>query len=327
VRAPDFWAADGLVPLVLSPLGRLYGFAGSICRALATPLRLPVPVVCVGNLTAGGTGKTPVALAIGHYLRARGLAVHFLTRGYGGRLEGPIRVEPGRHGAREVGDEPLLLAAVAPTWVARDRAAGGRAAVAAGAEIVVMDDGLQNPALVQDLKIVVVDGGVGFGNARLMPAGPLREPLGPGLARADAVVLIVDPEKEGIVPPAAAEPPWHVARFKPNAAAAALTKRRVVAFAGIGRPAKFFATLAALGAHVVGAHAFPDHHPYAPEEIVALTDIANAANALLVTTAKDAVRLEASLKTLITVVEGALEFEQGAALEQLLAPMIATATR
>ncbi|MBM3510832.1 MAG: tetraacyldisaccharide 4'-kinase [Alphaproteobacteria bacterium] len=327
MRAPDFWAADGLVPLVLSPLGRLYGFAGSICRALATPLRLPVPVVCVGNLTAGGTGKTPVALAIGHYLRARGLAVHFLTRGYGGRLEGPIRVEPGRHGAREVGDEPLLLAAVAPTWVARDRAAGGRAAVAAGAEIVVMDDGLQNPALVQDLKIVVVDGGVGFGNARLMPAGPLREPLGPGLARADAVVLIVDPEKEGIVPPAAAEPPWHVARFKPNAAAAALTKRRVVAFAGIGRPAKFFATLAALGAHVVGAHAFPDHHPYAPEEIVALTDIANAANALLVTTAKDAVRLEASLKTLITVVEGALEFEQGAALEQLLAPMIATATR
>lgn len=327
MRAPDFWAADGLVPLVLAPLGRLYGFAGSICRALATPLRLPVPVVCVGNLTAGGTGKTPVALAIGHYLRARGLAVHFLTRGYGGRLEGPIRVEPGRHGAREVGDEPLLLAAVAPTWVARDRAAGGRAAVAAGAEIVVMDDGLQNPALVQDLKIVVVDGGVGFGNARLMPAGPLREPLGPGLARADAVVLIVDPEKEGIVPPAAAEPPWHVARFKPNAAAAALTKRRVVAFAGIGRPAKFFATLAALGAHVVGAHAFPDHHPYAPEEIVALTDIANAANALLVTTAKDAVRLEASLKTLITVVEGALEFEQGAALEQLLAPMIATATR
>jgi len=327
VRAPDFWAADGLVPLVLAPLGRLYGFAGSIRRALATPLRLPVPVVCVGNLTAGGTGKTPVALAIGHYLRARGLAVHFLTRGYGGRLEGPIRVEPGRHGAREVGDEPLLLAAVAPTWVARDRAAGGRAAVAAGAEIVVMDDGLQNPALVQDLKIVVVDGGVGFGNARLMPAGPLREPLGPGLARADAVVLIVDPEKEGIVPPAAAEPPWHVARFKLNAAAAALTKRRVVAFAGIGRPAKFFATLAALGAHVVGAHAFPDHHPYAPEEIVALTDIANAANALLVTTAKDAVRLEASLKTLITVVEGALEFEQGAALEQLLAPMIATATR
>ncbi len=327
MRAPDFWAADGLVPLVLAPLGALYGLAGSIRRAFATPLCLPVPVVCVGNLTAGGTGKTPVALAIGQYLSARGLAVHFLTRGYGGRLKGPIQVEPGRHSAREVGDEPLLLAVLAPTWVARDRAAGGRAAVAAGAEIIVMDDGLQNPALVQDLKIVVVDGGVGFGNARLIPAGPLREPLGPGLARADAVVLIADPERNGIVPPAATQPPWYVARFKPNAAAETLTKRRVVAFAGIGRPAKFFATLTALGAHVVGAHAFPDHHPYAPEEIVALTDIANAANALLVTTAKDAVRLEASLRTLIAVVDGALEFERDRVLEQLLAPAIAKAAR
>jgi tetraacyldisaccharide 4'-kinase len=320
MRAPDFWAADGLVPLALAPLGALYGFAGSIRRALASPLRLPVPVICVGNLSAGGTGKTPVALAIGRHLRARGRAVHFLTRGYGGRFKGPIRVEPGRHRAGEVGDEPLLLAAVAPTWVARDRAAGGRSAVAAGAEIVVMDDGLQNPALVQDLKIVVVDGGVGFGNARLIPAGPLREPLGSGLARADAVVLVADPEKTAIVPPTAGQPPWHVARLKPTAAAEPLVKRRVVAFAGIGRPAKFFATLAALGAHVVSAHAFPDHHPYAPEEIVALTDIANAADALLVTTAKDAVRIEASLQTLIAVVEVGLEFEQSGTLDRLLAP-------
>src|SRR5689334_14659171 len=206
-------------------------------------------------------------------LAARGKAVHVVTRGYGGQLAGPLAVDPARHGAEEVGDEPLLLAAAVPTWVARDRAAGARAAVAAGAEILLLDDGFQNPALAKDLSLLAVDGGYGFGNGLVMPAGPLREPFGAGLARAQAVVLIGEDEA-GVVRTIEAG----LGRLKllradlvPAAdAAAELAGRRVLAFAGIGRPAKFFVTLERLGAEIAETRAFPDHHPYAASEIETL---------------------------------------------------------
>src|SRR5690349_19822422 len=191
MRAPDFWARDGVLPTVLAPLGSAIAGVGMARRRLAKPFIVPIPVVCVGNLTIGGSGKTPVVLALVDWLRARGASVHCLTRGYGGALAGPVLVD-GRHDATAVGDEAMLLAAAAPTVVSRDRAAGARLALARGAGILVMDDGFQNPQLAKTLSLVVVDGATGFGNGRLLPAGPLREPIDAGLARADAVVLVGD---------------------------------------------------------------------------------------------------------------------------------------
>ncbi|MEQ8698387.1 MAG: tetraacyldisaccharide 4'-kinase, partial [Bauldia litoralis] len=196
MRTPDFWSGRGPTSALLLPAGAVYAWATRRRVARAPEYEPPVPVVCIGNLSAGGSGKTPVAMSVAAILRNKGLAAHLLTRGYGGRLSGPVRVDPALHSARDVGDEPLLLARAAPTWVARDRAAGARAAVAAGAEAVVMDDGHQNPALRKDLSLVVIDGGFGFGNRRVVPAGPLREPIAAGLARADAVVMIGEDETE-----------------------------------------------------------------------------------------------------------------------------------
>jgi tetraacyldisaccharide 4'-kinase len=317
MRAPEFWRRDGLAAQVLTPLGHAYGRAVQARLAAAHPVRVPVPVVCVGNLVAGGAGKTPVALAIGRLLAARGQAPHFLTRGYGGRLTGPVRVDPAKHRAREVGDEALLLAEVAPTWVARERPAGARAAGAAGARVLVMDDGFQNPSLAKDLSLVVVDGAYGFGNGRVMPAGPLREPVADGLARADAAIVI-GPDLRGVERDLAGRTDFLRARLVPVAGQDDLAGREVVAFAGIGRPEKFFATLAELRCRVVAAHAFADHHPYTPDEIMRLADAAVAARATLVTTAKDAVRLPPEARGMARVVAVVIEWEDEGAVISLL---------
>src|SRR5580658_2968727 len=197
--APVFWGEEaGLAADLLAPFGAAWDAAGRLRRALARPYRAPAPVICVGNLVAGGAGKTPVTLALTDWLVANGVAVHIVTRGYGGRNVGPLRVDVPRHDADEVGDEALLLASRAPCWVARDRPAGVAAAIEAGAEAVLLDDGFQNPAAAKTLSLLVVDAGYGFGNGRVMPAGPLRENLSRGLARADMVVLLTaDGEKHG----------------------------------------------------------------------------------------------------------------------------------
>jgi tetraacyldisaccharide 4'-kinase len=306
----------------MSPLGYAYATAGLLRGALARPRRVAAPVICVGNLVAGGAGKTPTALAIGDWLKGRRRTFHFLTRGYGGKLAGPVAVQPDRHDAGAVGDEALLLAARAPTWVARDRAAGAMAAVAAGAEVVVMDDGHQNPSLYKDISVVVIDSGYMFGNGRIIPAGPLREPIARGLARADAVVAVDDP---GLVRRLDAlcdfRGPVLRARLAPTAAAYRLIDVPVVAFAGIARPAKFFATLQAVGARLLSCHDFADHHVFSPEEIIGLVDVAQAAGARLVTTTKDAARLPREARTMVEVLEVDLEFDVAAALDGLLAPL------
>ncbi|CAO3416944.1 tetraacyldisaccharide 4'-kinase [Azospirillum doebereinerae] len=317
MRTPAFWyRPPGVAATALAPLGALYGLAGRRRMAATVPHRAGAPVVCVGNLVAGGAGKTPVGLAVAAALRARGVAVHALTRGHGGRERGPLRVDPARHGAADVGDEALLLAADFPCWVARDRAAGADAAVAAGAEVLVMDDGFQNPGLFKDLSLVVVDGAVGFGNGRLIPAGPLRERIADGIKRADALVILGE-DRTGVAALAHGLPVLR-GRLEPSAASADLRGRRVLAFAGIGRPEKFFATLESLGAELAARVPFADHHPYRPAEVAALLDRAAALGALPVTTAKDAVRLPGDLRLRVRVLPVAVAWEDPGALSRLL---------
>ena len=317
MRTPDFWDRNGLSSRLLAPLGLAYGAVGRTRRRLIGGRSAPTPVVCVGNVVAGGAGKTPVALSIGGALARNGDRPHFLTRGYRGRLRGPVRVDPRRHGVGDVGDEALLLADVAPSWVARDRVAGACAAAAAGARIVVMDDGLQNPGLIKQSSLLVFDGGYGVGNGRLLPAGPLRESLDDALGRADAVVLL-EPDRLGYGDELASRLPVLRARLRPSPQSCSLVGRRVLAFAGIARPAKFFNTLDELRCDVVAAHAFPDHHVYAERQVMKLVEHAAAQGATPVTTAKDAVRLPSEARAMVEILHVVVEWEDPAAIESLL---------
>src|SRR3982751_21455 len=234
MRAPDFWRGRGLPAALLAPLGALYGLSVALKAKFAKPFDPGLPVICVGNLTAGGSGKTPAAIAIADRLRAKGHKPFFLTRGYGGSEQGPAMATRA-HSAAQMGDEALLLARAAPTVVARDRAAGARLAKEKGASVLAMDDGHQNFTLRKNLSLVVVDAETGFGNGFQVPAGPLREPVAQGLARTDAVVLV----GEGAPDLAGFHGPVLRAHLQPDGTAFA--GKTVFAFAGIGRPEKFVA--------------------------------------------------------------------------------------
>lgn len=322
MRAPEFWSGGGgIAPLLLSPFAAVY--AAATARRVARPgWQAPVPVICCGNATAGGAGKTTVALDIGQRLMNRGIAVHFLIRGYGGRLRGPVRVDPDRHDSIAVGDEALLLAARAPTWVGADRAAAARLAVEAGAQALVLDDGLQNPTLAKDLSLLVVDGGYGFGNGRVIPAGPLREPVAAAAARCQAAVLVGEDEA-GVLAQLPPGLPVLRARLVPGPEASALAGQPVFAFCGIASPRKFFATLTEAGAVIAGRAAFADHYPYDEAEIRDLLAEAERLRAIPVTTKKDAVRIPPALRPRITVVTVGLAWEDPAAIETLLDPLAA----
>jgi tetraacyldisaccharide 4'-kinase len=288
MRAPGFWwRKSGATAALLSPLAAIYGAVAG--RRLAqNGERAGVPVICIGNPTVGGAGKTPTAIAVARLLIGAGERPAFLTRGYGGKLSGPVRLETS-HTAADVGDEPLLLARVAPTVVSRDRVAGARHALAADATVIVMDDGFQNPALAKDLSILVIDGARGIGNGHVIPAGPLRAPLVPQLERAHAILIVGD--GAGAVP-ATKLPTFH-ARLAPDRAELAnLGGRRVLAFAGIGDPQKFFATLAAAGVNAQIQRGFADHHRYRADEAAALLAEAERHDLTLLTTEKDLARLQ-----------------------------------
>jgi len=289
-RAPSFWSVPGHVfSTLLAPVGALIG-AVTLHRMTKAGHAVDAVVICVGNPTVGGAGKTPTACALLDFLTARGARPFALLRGHGGREAGPLLVDPARHDAAAVGDEALLLAQVAPTIISRDRYSGAQLAARSGATHIVMDDGFQNPSLLKDASLLVVDGGAGIGNGRVLPAGPLRAPLRPQVARADAVLVIGDGEAGAAVARTLAGAcPVLRARLVPDTTD--LTGCRVLAFAGIGRPEKFFTTLRQMGADVVVARAFPDHHPYAPSDIEALLAQADAAGLRAVTTTKDFARL------------------------------------
>jgi tetraacyldisaccharide 4'-kinase len=321
MRAPGFWSggSGGIAPLLLSPIAALYGAATA--RRVAQPgWKAPIPVVCCGNATAGGAGKTTVALDIGQRLANRGVAAHFLTRGYGGTLKGPALVEPDKHDSKAVGDEALLLASIRPTWVAGDRQAGGQAAVAAGAQAIVMDDGLQNPGLVKDLSLLVVDGGYGFGNGRIIPAGPLREPVLAAAARCQAAVLIGTDESgaAGQLPP---NLPVLRARLVPGPEAELFAGQPVFAFCGIATPRKFFNTLQEVGAVVAGRVPYADHYPYDAGDLRDLLAEAERLRAIPITTAKDYVRIPPAFRSRVKVLTVKLQWEDPLALERLLDPL------
>jgi tetraacyldisaccharide 4'-kinase len=297
MRAPAFWAErePSFAAQLLRPVAAIYGAVAG-WRISRAGEQATLPVICVGNFTVGGTGKTPTVLALARMLIQLGERPAFLTRGYGGRLAGPAQVDLERHGPADVGDEPLLLARTAPTIVSRDRPAGARACIAAGASVIVMDDGLQNPSLGKDLALTVLDGANGIGNGLCLPAGPLRAPLAAQWRVVDAIIVVGQGTPGEILADEALSQGKQVlrARLEPGSdAAARLRGRRVLAFAGIGRPEKFFDTLEACGATVVRTRAFADHHPYSENEIRALREAARNESLLPVTTEKDHVRIVA----------------------------------
>jgi tetraacyldisaccharide 4'-kinase len=291
MKAPGFWWSEpGIAAALLSPLAAIYG-AVAARRLAQGGVRAGVPVICVGNPTVGGAGKTPTAIAIARLLLAAGRQPMFLTRGYGGRLAGPVMVEPA-HTAVQVGDEPLLLARVAPTIVAEDRVAGARFARDKGASVIVMDDGFQNPSVTKDLSLLVIDAR-GTGNGRVLPAGPLRAPLEPQLDRASAV-LIVGGGLSALESAARSRglPVFHGVLEPAADVVASLRDTRVLAFAGIGDPEKFFATLGAAGIDAPVRRSFGDHHRYSVIEARALLRDAEKAGLQLLTTEKDLARLK-----------------------------------
>jgi tetraacyldisaccharide 4'-kinase len=328
MRPPAFWAGPpdqpSLLARMLSPLGAIYA-NGTARRLRAQGYTSKIPVICIGNLNAGGTGKTPTTIALIERLSQRGhTSVHVVSRGYGGSLAGPVRVDPTLHSAADTGDEPLLLAAFAPTWVAQDRAAGVMATEAAGATVILLDDGFQNPSVTKSLSIIVVDATMGFGNGRCIPAGPLREPVASGLARADLLLSIgpaadqtrflqtwgssiTRPHLTGHLSPLKTGMDWH--------------GLRALAFAGIGHPEKFFATLRGEGASLVESIPLDDHQPLTDALMQRLITQAKSLNAQLVTTEKDAIRLPEKYRDEVLTLPVRLHIDDWSALDASIAKL------
>jgi tetraacyldisaccharide 4'-kinase len=316
--APGFWLHDGLLAKALSPLS-IIGSALTARRVARRGWRAPVPVICCGNASVGGAGKTTLILELAQRLSGRG--VHCLLRGYGGSARGVRRVETD-DSATLVGDEALLLAEVAPTWIGGDRAASAQAAVRAGARVLLMDDGLQNPTLEKTTSLLVIDGRTGFGNGRVLPAGPLRETVGAAASRCQAAVLIGSDATQATMrlPPGL---PVFRADLVQDKSIAALAGRAVVAFAGIAMPEKFFTPLRDAGARLCAARAFADHHAYTARELSELLREACDRRAILVTTPKDAVRLPSAVRSQVTVVGVRLSWREPEQIDQLLDRVIA----
>jgi tetraacyldisaccharide 4'-kinase len=328
LSTPRWWYLRGrgagtLTRLVLQPAALVWAAATALRIARGRPIDPGVPVICVGNLTLGGAGKTPVAAAILHRLTDRGLNAHALSRGHGGSQAGPLRVDPAGQTAADVGDEPLMLAQTFPAWIARDRAAGAAAAAEAGAQVIVMDDGHQNASVKKALSLVVVDGETRdgewpFGDGSVFPAGPMREPLKAGLSRADAVILLLPADLEAPDPGLVAlfgAKPLLIARLEPVLPPPAGPQ---LAFAGVGKPWKVERALKAAGCELVEFVPLPDHARLDEDLLRRLAERAADFSAGMVTTEKDWARLPLAWRSKITPWPVRARFEEEAALDALL---------
>ena len=334
LNTPRWWYSRDrrhapVLRFVLKPLSWVWAAVTTRRIAGASPVDAGVPVISVGNLTVGGSGKTPVAREVLRLLREAGVEAHALSRGYGGKLEGPVRVDSTLHAAADVGDEPLMLALDSPAWIARDRVAGARAAAAAGAQALVLDDAHQNPALRKTLSLIVVDGETRddewpFGDGSVFPSGPMREPLKAGLARTDVVVVLLSAD----APPADPELlatfgalPFFVARLTP---AAPPPSGPLVGFAGIAKPWKVERSLKAAGADLVDFAPFPDHAAFREEDLRFLADRAEQYGARLITTEKDWSRLPPEWRARVTSWPVTAAFEDEAAFGAMLLQSVGT---
>ncbi len=313
MKTPAFWTSSNFISKVLNPIGKLYALATSLRIRFGHTKKVNRPVICIGNITAGGTGKTPVAVSFAKLLQQMGKNPFFVSRGYGGKLKG-IMVDKARHTAAEVGDEPLLLSRQAPVIVNPDRFAGAQKALQSGAEIIIMDDGFQNPGLYKDLSFLVFDGGVGIGNGLCIPAGPLRESLTSGLKRAQAVIILGE-DKHNLAAQTKDLPIFKgsVVAKKPE-----INNNEIIAFAGIGRPEKFYTSLRELGFKLLKTIDFPDHHQYTMAELKKLINEAQKKDAVLFTTAKDFVKIPPQIQKHFHVLEIEISWENEESLKAFL---------
>lgn len=319
MKTPSFWSNKNPISVMLMPFSMLYYLGYRAKQKTTRSVKISVPIICIGNLTAGGAGKTPVALYIGELLKNKGINAFFISRGYSGNTISPILVDATKHTAKQVGDEPLLLAKILPTIVGRNRVEVAKFAVSLGAEVIIMDDGFQNHGIKKDLSFVVVDRRLSFGNELMLPAGPLREPVKHGLKRANALI-IVNPAT--FLPTTLPNISVIIARSKPKPSMLALKDKKILAFCGIAYPNKFYKMLANCGADIFEKKSFPDHHHYSEADIENLRNHAQKHSLQLVTTSKDATRLPADFKQEIAVAEIELLFENSQVLEDLIESVI-----
>jgi len=314
MKTPQFWNTRNWISTALIPISILYEMIGTLKQAKIRPAKLTVPMICVGNLTAGGAGKTPIALYIGACLKTKGINAFFLSRGYGGKLQGPVVVNAKKHTAAHVGDEPLLLAETLPTVIAKNRLKGARYAISKGAEAIIMDDGFQNRSIEKNLSLLVIDGARGFGNGRMIPAGPLRERARDGFRRAHALLVINRTTGLMVLP---ADRPTFFARTYPKNPAN-FKNKKLYAFCGLAYPQKFFEMLATTGAKIVDQVSFADHYQYTPLDMRKLLLQSYVKDAALVTTAKDMARIPERFRDSVMVMEMELEFENPAIFDSVL---------
>ncbi|MBE6450477.1 MAG: tetraacyldisaccharide 4'-kinase [Alphaproteobacteria bacterium] len=312
MKTPTFWNKKNIFYYILLPLGWLYCFATILRIKLKKPYKSGLPVICIGNLTAGGTGKTPVSIAIVQMLKKYGKNPFFISRGYGGKLSGVV-VNKQIHTPDEVGDEPLLLSEVAPVCINADRAKAAKQALDNGADILVMDDGFQNPSLYKDISFLVFSGKFGIGNGAVIPAGPLRETFAGGIKRADALIVIGD-DKTNLshktdLPIFFAD----ITEDKPK-----VTNSKVYAFAGIGYPEKLYQSLKNVGLDVVRTKDFPDHHFYTKEDLMSIIDEAKKENLAIFTTSKDYVKIPSDIKQHINVLNIKIMWRDEKSLEKFI---------
>ncbi len=313
MQTPYHWAHRTAFSYAWYPASMIYWAIASLRSKRIKPARLAVPIICVGNNTIGGSGKTPTVIALCALLQQQGKKVHVISRGYKGRYAGTVKVDAAVHIAQEVGDEPLLISRYAPCWVARKRIHAAHAAIADGAEILIMDDGLQNPSLHKDFTLVVIDGTFGFGSGFMLPAGPCREPIARSMAKANAVLIIGEETNDTIRKHIPQGKEIVTGMLQPTSPLD-LKGVRVHPFAGIGMPDKFFKTVQQMGADITLTSRFDDHHNYTTKDIETLLKESSDHHAQLVTTQKDYVRLPEAFQEQVVVVEVALHITQSDAL-------------